>query len=149
MFIWHEIESIEHSARNFPTLAAAIDVPNGYICTIENGAVAAPKAAATELYVAINDMLGDDRYIDGAMIPAGQKLNLYDLAAWDGREMIATKPNIAGDYDQIAVGDTLKADANGLLSEAGVATAVTFTVIDKIMVGAKPGVRVKVVKAAE
>ena len=148
MFIWHEIESIEHSARNFPTLKAEAAVPNGYICTIEDGEIAAPSADATELYVAINDLLGDDRYVEGAMIPAGAPLNLYDLGAWDGREMLATKSNIAGNYAQIAVGDTLKADANGLLSEAGIATAVTFTVIDKMMIGGVPAVRVKVVKAA-
>lgn len=149
MFVWHEIESIEHSARNFPTLKAANDVPNGYICTIDDGAIAAPSASATELYVAINDLLGDDQNLEGAVIPAGSPLNLYDLAAWNGREMLATKSNIAGDMSAISVGDTLKADANGKLSKSGVATAVTFKVIDKIMVGAVPGVRVQVVKAAD
>ena len=146
MFIWHEIESIEHSARNFPTLKANADVLNGYICTITNGAIAAPAAASTALYVAINDLHGDDRDLEGAKIPAGTPLNLYDLAAWDGREMIATEANIATAMDSIAVGDTLKADANGKLSKTGVATIVTFKVIDKIMIGGVAGVRVQVVK---
>lgn len=147
MFIWHEIESIEHSARNFPTLKTENAVPNGYICTIEDGEIAAPSANATKLYVAINDLLGDDKYLEGAMIPAGAHLNLYDLAAWDGREMLATESNISSTYADIAVGDTLKADANGLLSESGVATAVTFEVLDKFVVNGVPGVRVKVVVA--
>jgi hypothetical protein len=147
MFIWHEIESIEHSARNFPTLKTEEAVPNGYICAIEDGEVVAPSANATELYVAINDLLGDDKYLEGAMIPAGARLNLYDLGAWNGREMLATKSNIAGDYAQIAVGDVLKADADGKLSKSGVATAVTFEVLDKFNVNGVPGVRVKVVKA--
>lgn len=147
MFMWHEIESIEHSARNFPTLKAATDVVNGYICTINaNGEVAAPAAASTALYVAINDLQGDDHNVEGAKIPAGSPLNLYDLAAWDGREMIATASNITTAMDSISVGDTLKADANGKLSKTGVATIVTFKVIDKIMIGGVAGVRVKVVK---
>lgn len=145
MFIWHEIESIEHSARNFPTLKAATDVINGYICTIDNGAIAAPSANAEKLYVAMNDLQGDERGLENAKIPAGQPLNLYDLAAWDGREMIATESNVVSIAD-VAVGDTLKADANGKLSETGVATAVTFKVVDKIYLNG-PAVRVKVVKA--
>lgn len=145
MFIWHEIESIEHSARNFPTLKAATDVINGYICTIDNGAIAAPSANAEKLYVAMNDLQGDERGLENAKIPAGQPLNLYDLAAWDGREMIVTASNLVNP-NAIAVGDTLKADADGKLSKTGVATAVTFKVVDKIYIGAA-ALRVKVVKA--
>ncbi len=149
MFMWHEIESIEHSARNFPTLKAATNVPNGYICTInDSGAIAAPASASTALYVAINDGLGDNQNVEGAVIPAGTPLNLYDLAAWDGREMIATESSIAGTYASITVGSTLKADANGKLSASGVATCVTFKVLDKLVVGGVPALRVKVVKAS-
>lgn len=147
MFIWHEIESIEHSARNFPTVKATAEVPNGYVCALDsNGVPAAPAAASTAIYVAINDIQGDDKYLDGAKIHAGEMLNLYDLAAWDGREMIVTAPNLAGTYADIAVGDTLKADANGKLAEAGLATVVTFKVLDKLVINGVNGVRVKVVK---
>lgn len=146
MFIWHEIESIEHSARNFPTVKATADVPNGYVCGLSDGAPAAPAAATEALYVAINDIQGDNKYVDGAIIHAGEMLNLYDLAAWDGREMIVTAPNLAGTYADIAVGDTLKADANGKLAEAGLATVVTFKVLDKLVINGVNGVRVKVVK---
>jgi len=139
---------IEHQAFNNPTVIASADVINGYFFTIgADGKSVAPAANANELYVALNDMYGDERYVDGAIIPAGARLNGYRLKDWAGECLEVSGPNVAGDVSSINVGDTLKADADGVLSASGLNTGVTFEVVAKFAYGNKVGLRVKIVAA--
>ena len=79
-----DVEMIEHSAHNDPTVVAHAAVPNGYFFIVSSGASAVPTAGG-ELWVAINTPLGDDRYLADVTIPAGAKLNAYRLIDWDDR----------------------------------------------------------------
>lgn len=143
----YTIQMIEHQAFNNPTVVASTDVINGYLFTITDGASVAPAANDAELYVALNDLYGDDRYVEGAIIPSGSMLNGYRLKDWEGEQLEVSGDNLATAIGSISVGDTLKADANGKFSKTGLNTGVTFTVTGKFSYGNKVGVRVKIVVA--
>jgi len=146
MVTFSTIEMIEHSAHNDPTVKAHADVPNGYFFIVSSGSSAAPTTTG-ELWVAINTMLGDDRYLANATIKAGERLNAYRVKDWDGKELIVTQANLTDTVSGLSVGDTLKADAYGKLAAAGTNTTVTFSVVDKIQYLGEPGVRVKIAVA--
>ena len=141
-----DVEMIEHSAHNDPTVVAHTAVPNGYFFIISGGASAVPTAGG-ELWVAINTPLGDDRYLADVTIPAGAKLNAYRLIDWDDRELIITQANLTDTVASLAANDTLKADATGKLAKAGINTTVTFTVLEKLNYMGTPAIRVKINKA--
>ena len=135
---------IEHQAFNNPTVVASTDVINGYLFTITDGASVAPAADTAELYVALNDLYGDDRYVEGAIIPSGSRLNGYRLKDWAGEQLEVSGDNLGTAIGSISVGDTLKADANGKFSKTGLNTGTTFVVTEKFSYGNKVGVRVKI-----
>ena len=140
------VEMIEHSAHNDPTVVAHADVPNGYFHIISSGSSAVPTQSG-ELWVAINTPLGDDRYLADVGIKQGDRLNSYRVKDWDGKELIITQANLADTVASLAVGNTLKADANGKLAKAGINTTVTFNVVEKLNYMGVPAIRVKVVAA--
>ena len=140
------IEQIEHSAHNDPTVVAHAAVPNGYFHIISSGSSAVPTQSG-ELWVAINTPLGDDRYLADVGIKQGDRLNSYRVKDWDGKELIITQANLADTVASLAVGNTLKADANGKLAKAGINTTVTFSVVDKINYFGAPAIRVKIAVA--
>ena len=92
------VEMIEHSAHNDPTVKAHANVPNGYFHIISSGSSAVPTASG-ELWVAINTPLGDDRYLADVTIKQGDRLNSYRVKDWDGKELIVTQANV---YDAIS-----------------------------------------------
>ena len=139
-------EVIEHSAHNDPTVKAHADVPNGYFFIVSNGTSAVPTAEG-ELWVAINTLLGDDRYLADGVIKTGDRLNAYRVKDWDGKELIVTQTNLGDTVSGLSAGDTLKAANTGKLAKAGINTTVTFKVVDKIQYLGEAGVRVKVVAA--
>lgn len=140
------IEMIEHSAHNDPTVVAHANVPNGYFHIISSGSSAVPTANG-ELWVAINTLLGDDRYLADATIKQGAKLNSYRVKDWEGKELIVTQANVTDAISGLSVGDTLKADATGKLAAAGINTTVTFSVVEKLNYFGTPAIRVKIVVA--
>ena len=140
------IEQIEHSAHNDPTVTAHANVPNGFFHIISNGSSAVPTANG-ELWVAINTLLGDDRYLADATIKQGAKLNSYRVKDWDDKELIVTQANVTDAISGLSVGDTLKADATGKLAAAGINTTVTFSVVEKLNYFGTPAIRVKIVVA--
>ena len=113
---------------------------------ISNGSSAVPTQSG-ELWVAINTPLGDDRYLADVGIKQGDRLNSYRVKDWDGKELIITQANLADTVASLAVGNTLKADANGKLAKAGINTTVTFSVVEKLNYMGVPAIRVKVVAA--
>ena len=140
------IEMIEHSAHNDPTVVAHANVPNGYFHIISSGSSAVPTANG-ELWVAINTLLGDDRYLADATIKQGAKLNSYRVKDWEGKELIVTQANVTDAISGLSAGDTLKADATGKLAAAGINTTVTFSVVEKLNYFGTPAIRVKIVVA--
>lgn len=140
------IEMIEHSAHNDPTVVAHANVPNGYFHIISSGSSAVPTAEG-ELWVAINTLLGDDRYLADATIKQGAKLNSYRVKDWDDKELIVTQANVTDAISGLSAGDTLKADATGKLAKAGINTTVTFSVVEKLNYFGTPAIRVKIVVA--
>lgn len=140
------VEMIEHSAHNDPTVKAHANVPNGYFHIISSGSSAVPTASG-ELWVAINTPLGDDRYLADVTIKQGDRLNSYRVKDWDGKELIVTQANVYDAISGLSVGDTLNADANGKLNASGLNTTVDFVVVEKINYFGTPAMRVKIVVA--
>lgn len=97
--------------------------------------------------MAINTLLGDDRYLADATIKQGAKLNSYRVKDWDDKELIVTQANVTDAISGLSVGDTLKADATGKLAAAGINTTVTFSVVEKLNYFGTPAIRVKIVVA--
>lgn len=148
----------EHSAKNDPTVLADIDAGtiNGYIHTIgTDGKADAPVLGTNtttgkqtaDLYVAINDMPGDDRYTD-ALIATGAKLNSYLLKAWELQKVIVDEDSLTTAIADITAGTTiLYADANGKLVTNANPTyfSMGFKALEKIDFGGKDAIVAQII----
>lgn len=148
----------EHSAKNDPTVIADIEAGtiNGYIHTIgSDGKADAPVLGTNtttgkqtaDLYVAINDLPGDDRYTDG-LIALGDKLNSYLLKAWDMQKVIVDSDSLTTTYANITAGTTvLYADTYGKLATTSNPTyfSVAFKALEKINYGGKDAIVAQIV----
>lgn len=145
----YTVGMMEHNAKNDPTVVAAVEMKNGSLFTIgaDHKAVAPVANETKDLYIALNELSGDD-YGTNAPIAAGAMLNAYQLKAWDGMYLEVSAENITGTMSEIAVGDVLVADTKYMFAkgEAG-SSALYFKVAEKIMLGLAQGVRVQVVVA--
>ena len=141
----YTIGMMEHNAKNDPTVVAAEEMLNGSIFAIngEHKAVA-PSGSDAELYIALNEFGGDDHARSDLKIPAGAYLNAYELKAWDGMYLEVSQDNLEDKIDTLAIGDTLGAHTNCKFKK-GATSAVTFKVVEKILLGFTAGVRVQIV----
>ena len=148
------VEMIEHSAHNDPTIVSETAWRNGSFVCLSNGKAVAPTADG-ELWVVINTLFGDKRYLEREpdsnnqiTLLRGERLNCYRVKDWDGKELIVTGSTIDGQVDQMSVGTVLKAMAGGGLGTNGINTTVTFTIVEKIAYLGEPAFRVKIAVAA-
>lgn len=153
----YSIGMLEHNAKNDPTVIAdlADGTINGYIHTIgSDGKADAPVLGTNtttgkqtaELYVAINDLTGDERYTD-TLIAQGDKLNSFSLKAWDQQKVIVDSDSLTTAYADITAGSTvLYADTYGKLVTNANPTyfAVSFTALEKINFGGKDAIVAKI-----
>lgn len=142
----YTIGMIEHNAKSFPTVTSDKDVINGAFGKVADNKFSA-FAAGEDMYVILNTQVGDDEYEDSYTIKAGEKLNAFRLADWEGQYLQISPANISGDVSAIAVGDTLTAGADFKLKKASATTGdIAFKVVEKInFVGT--GLKVQIVVA--
>ena len=138
----YTIGMMEHNAKNDPTVVAAEEMLNGAIFSI--GEDHQSTAPADELYIALNEFGGDDHGCNDLKIAKGAYLNAYQLKAWDGMYLEVSQENIEDKIEELAIGDELGAHTNYKFKKDA-ASAVTFKVVEKIMLGFKAGVRVQIV----
>lgn len=128
-------------ARNNPVLKSDKDLVNNSFL-VQNGVT----------YLIDNVLTGDDAYRDGVVIPAGEFLNGYDVAAWDGMHLIVDEKHIAyaesKSYADLVAGTTkLKVNEDGQLKvDDAVASGVYFVVEEKTSLTGK-AVKVRIVVA--
>ena len=132
----HTIEMLEHSAKNFPNVAAHEDFINGSLVGLGDGVTTAP-VSGKPVYVVINQQVGDDEYKEDYKILKGQTVNLFDLTSWADKELDITETNVAlGDGEKFAdlvKGTELTFDAATLKFKKGTSAAgdVGFVVESK------------------
>ena len=153
----YSLGMLEHNAKNDPTVIADIDAGtiNGYIHTIgSDGKADAPVLGTNattgkqtaELYVAVNDLTGDERYTD-ALITKGDKLNSFSLKAWDQQKVYVDSDSLTTAFADITAGSTvLFADTYGKLATSANPTyfAISFTALEKISFGGKDAIVAKI-----
>lgn len=122
----HSIEMIEHSAKNFPNVKAHTDMVNGAIVGMGNGVTTAP-VSGSDLYVVLNQQVGDKEYEESYPIAKDTMVNLFDLSAWADKELDITESNIkygTGEtYASLTVGTELTFDADTFMFKKGTATS--------------------------
>lgn len=129
-------------AKINPTITSESDVDNYSFITYDG-----------ILYVVMNTIVGDNSYIDEAVIPAGDFLNGYQVDAWVGQKLVVDEKHISyasgADYDDLTAGTTLLTVADdGTLEVAQSApeSGVYFKVTDKTVL-TENAVKVKVMTA--
>lgn len=129
-------------AKINPTLTSENDVSNYSFITYDG-----------ILYIVMNTIVGDNSYIDEAVIPAGDFLNGYQVDAWVGQKLVVDEKHISyasgADYDDLTAGTTLLTVADdGTLEVAQSApeSGVYFKVTDKTVL-TENAVKVKVMTA--
>lgn len=142
----YTIGEIEHNAKSFPTAVASVDVPNGAFGKLTGDTFAAFTTGA-DMFVVLNTQVGDNEYADSYTIKAGEKLNAFRLADWEGQFLQVSPSNITGEVSSINVGDTLTVGTDFKLKKASATTGdIAFKVVEKIaFVGT--GVKVQIVVA--
>lgn len=94
------IGMIDKNAKSFPTVTAHADIANGYVCTVAGGKTVAPVAGASgtpqtaDLYIVMNTIVGDNAYIDGQTIAAGDFVNAFLLKQWDKQTLVFDEGHI-------------------------------------------------------
>lgn len=111
------IGAIEVAKLN-PILTSETATPN-YSFMEDNG----------RTYLIANTLAGDLAYTEDAVIPAGEKLNGWDMAAWDGLKLVIDGKHITDGIDDLDVGDTLVI-ANGKLKAAEADGGIYLVVTD-------------------
>lgn len=119
--------------KNNPVVVSANAVEN-YTFITDNDIV----------YLVSNTVPGDEAYVDDYTIPAGDKLNCFQVDFWAGQNLIVDEKHIAyesnKDYDDIVAGTTiLTIDSNGKLAVAASApeSGIYFKVLEKVMLTEK------------
>lgn len=113
-------------ARNNPVLKSASDVVNNSFL-VENGIT----------YLIDNVLTGDEACQDGIVLKAGEPLNGFDVAAWNGMELVVDEKHIdyklSKTYADMTAGTVLKVGTNGKLENASAAPTegVYFVVAEK------------------
>lgn len=152
------------TAKNDPTIIADGETINGYICTKgSDGKADAPVAGASgaiqtkDLYIALNEINGDNAYIANAKVASGDFLNGYLVKAWDGQNIIFNEDNISyangTSYSNITENTTVMvAYTDGKLRIADGTTlkvaehGITFKVVEKLQLNGN-AIKVKVAVA--
>lgn len=141
MLKFYTVGTIEKSIKNFPNITAKVDIPNGSIVTANLGTkeAALPTEATAkgdDLYVVINSVVGDIHFSEAEVVEAGRYLNLFQLKALEGQQLIFDDSHVtyaSGGYDDIAVDDVFVVGTDGKFTNADAeGYAVTFEVTDKI-----------------
>jgi hypothetical protein len=122
-------------AKINPVLTSDKDVTNNDFIT-DNGI----------LYLIDNTIVGDDAYKDGAVIPAGEYLNGYQVKAWEGQKLVVDGKHVTDGISALKKGDVLVAGDDGKL-EKGDATGVHFVVSDTGVVLTEAAIKVVVTVA--
>ena len=107
-------------------------------------------------YLVLQDGSGDDAHKEGLVVKAGEKINGYDISAWENQEIVIDEKHISygsgEDYDDITAGTTLltiKADGTLEIADSAPSTAgeIYFKVTAKTTLTEK-AVKAKVLVAA-
>lgn len=106
-------------AKNNPDVVSDKDVKNYSFITVDN-----------ILCLVSNEINGDDSYRKDVVIPAGQRLNCFQVKAWEGQNLVIDGKHIDGGVADLAKGDVLVATEDGGLS-TGEASGVHFVVTGK------------------
>ena len=121
-------------AKNNPVLTSGSDVTNYSFITVDG-----------DLYLIANVITGDDAYVEGAVIPAGEPLNGFLVEAWKSQKLVVDGKHITGGVTAATKNATLVVDSDGKL-KTGVApeSGVYFKVTDTGVTLTEPAVKVKV-----
>lgn len=146
------------TAKNDPTIIADGETINGaFVTKGADGKADAPVVTDVDLYVALNEINGDDAYNPKATIKDGEFINGYLVKAWEGQNLIVNEDNIAYasglDYSDITAGTTVLvagADKKLIIADGTTIVAtdygINFEVVDKVQLDGN-AVKVKVVIA--
>ncbi len=103
-------------AKNDPTITSQTATANYSFIT-----------SGGDIYLVAQNITGDDAYLEGAIIPAGEPLNCFMLEAWKGQKLIVDGKHVTyaqgKDYDDLAVDDLLTVAQDGTLEVAAQAPA--------------------------
>ena len=121
-------------AKNNPVLTSVSNVTNYSFITVDG-----------DLYLVMNVITGDDAYVEGAVIPAGEPLNGFLVEAWKSQKLVVDGKHITGGVTAATQNATLVVDSDGKL-KTGVApeSGVYFKVSDTGVTLTEPAVKVKV-----
>lgn len=138
----HSVEMIEHSALSTPDVTAHAALPNGALVGLtytNSSKVTKAPATGSDLYIVLNEQVGDDSYVVNYTIPSGDYVNVFALKNWVGKELDVTVDNIT-DMTGVAAGDTLTFDATTFKFKK--ASATSGDIAFKVMALTTFGVRV-------
>ena len=121
-------------AKNNPVLTSGSNVTNYSFITVDG-----------DLYLVMNVITGDDAYVEGAVIPAGEPLNGFLVEAWKSQKLVVDGKHITGGVTTATKNATLVVGSDGKL-KTGVApeSGVYFKVTDTGVTLTEPAVKVKV-----
>ena len=121
-------------AKNNPVLTSNSDVTNYSFITVDG-----------DLYLVMNVIIGDDAYVEDAVIPAGEYLNGFLVEAWKSQKLVVDGKHITGGVTAATKNATLGVGSDGKL-KTGVApeSGVYFKVTDTGVTLTEPAVKVKV-----
>lgn len=121
-------------AKNNPVLTSDSNVTNYSFITVDG-----------DLYLVMNVITGDDAYVEGAVIPAGEPLNGFQVEAWKSQKLVVDGKHIAGGVSAATKDATLVAGSDGKLAAGSVPdSGVYFKVTDTGVTLTEPAVKVKV-----
>lgn len=121
-------------AKNNPVLTSDSNVTNYSFITVDG-----------DLYLVMNVITGDDAYVEGAVIPAGEPLNGFLVEAWKSQKLVVDGKHITGGVTAATKNAILVVGSDGKL-KTGVApeSGVYFKVTDTGVTLTEPAVKVKV-----
>ena len=122
-------------AKNNPVLTYEEDVANYSFLTIDD-----------VLYLIANETTGDEAYVQGQTISAGDYLNGFAVEAWEGQKLFIDVEHInVDDASTLEVGNILVAQDDGTLAVADVGSGTYFEITDIGLTLTGTAVKAKVV----
>lgn len=121
----HSVEMIEHSALSTPDVTAHAALPNGALVGLtytNSSKVTKAPATGSDLYIVLNEQVGDDSYVANYTIPAGDYVNVFALKNWVGKELDVTLDNIVS-MSGVEAGNDFTFDATTFKFKKGASTS--------------------------
>lgn len=106
--------------------------------------------ANDRIYVILQNIFGHDNRVQDVAIPAGEYLNGFDVAAWDGQVLVIDQTHITplqdgGKNVAIKATDILTVDGAGLKVASAAPTSGLYFVVESITYLTGPAVKARVV----